>query len=131
MRGSRRDTECDDQRMSRELGEAPSALDDAELLRRLTVSADGAIDALQRLHPQTALDGSVVALARIAALVAAGAPDSAIRAAVEAGVVCGMRAPQVLAALAAITDIVGTPRVVSAAPKLALAMGYELDLLTG
>jgi alkylhydroperoxidase/carboxymuconolactone decarboxylase family protein YurZ len=66
-------------------------------------------------------------LARIAALVALDAPPSAYRAAVEAARRTGAREEDLLALLASLVDVVGSARVISAAPRIALAAGYDVE----
>lgn len=67
------------------------------------------------------------ALVRIAALVALDAPASAYRSAVEAAQRTGAREEDLFALLLSIADVVGTARVISAAPCIALAAGYDAE----
>jgi 4-carboxymuconolactone decarboxylase len=68
-----------------------------------------------------------VSLARIAALVALDAPTSAYRTSVEAARRTGAREEDLLALLASLVDVVGSARVISAAPRIALAAGYDVE----
>ena len=67
------------------------------------------------------------ALMRIAALVAVDAPASSYRSAVAAAQIAGVRLEDLFAVLVAIGDDVGSARVISAAPRIALAAGYDVE----
>lgn len=73
------------------------------------------------------LDERTESLIRVAALVPIDAPQSSYHAAVEAAVRAGVTLEDLLAALVAVAATVGAPRVVSAAPRIALAAGYDVD----
>jgi hypothetical protein len=73
------------------------------------------------------LDMRTEALLRIAALVAVDAPSSSYRAAVNAAEIAGARLEDIFAVLVAIADEVGSARVISAAPRVALAAGYDVE----
>ena len=73
------------------------------------------------------LDARVEALLRIAALVAVDAPPSTFHAEVDDAMRAGARLPDLLAVLVGVAGIVGSARVISAAPRIALAAGYDVD----
>jgi alkylhydroperoxidase/carboxymuconolactone decarboxylase family protein YurZ len=73
------------------------------------------------------LDERTESLIRVAALVPIDAPQSSYHAAVEAAVRAGATLDDLLAALIAVAASVGSPRVVAAAPRIALAAGYDVD----
>jgi alkylhydroperoxidase/carboxymuconolactone decarboxylase family protein YurZ len=73
------------------------------------------------------LDELTESLIRVAVLVPLDAPQSSYHTAVEAAMRAGATFEDVLAALIAIAGSVGSPRVVSAAPRIALAAGYDVD----
>jgi hypothetical protein len=73
------------------------------------------------------LDPRSEALLRIAALVALDAPSTSYRAAVDAAQRSGARLEDIFAVLVAIADEVGSARTISAAPRLALAAGYDVE----
>jgi hypothetical protein len=73
------------------------------------------------------LDARTEALLRIGTLVALDAPPSSFRAEVEAAERAGARLEDLLAVLVGTADIVGSARIVSAAPRIALAAGYDVD----
>ena len=73
------------------------------------------------------LDERTESLIRVAALVPLDAPQSSYQTAVEATIRAGASLDDLLAALLAVAGSVGSPRVVSAAPRIALAAGYDVD----
>lgn len=73
------------------------------------------------------LDARTEALLRIGALVALDAPPSSFRTEVDGAQRAGARLPDLLAVLVAVAGIVGSARVVSAAPRIALAAGYDVE----
>jgi hypothetical protein len=60
-------------------------------------------------------------------LIAVDAPASSYRAAVAAAERAGVPLEELLAVLVAIADEVGSARVLSAAPRIALAAGYDVE----
>ena len=102
-----------------------------ETFRRLTIgdrallATFGDEDATRRLG--LALDARVESLIRLAALIALDAPYASFRCAVEAAQRAGAREEDLLATLVLLGDIVGTPKVISAAPRIALAAGYDVE----
>lgn len=102
-----------------------------ETLRRLAVRDDGYIDRL--LADDTAnasishLEPNAHALVRIGALVALdGAPPSYMEA-IAAAQRWGVSNAEIVGCLVAVLPTVGVARVVSAAPKIGLALGYDVD----
>ena len=73
------------------------------------------------------LDGQTESLIRIAVLVPLDAPQSSYQPAVEAAIRAGATLDDLLAMLIATAGSVGSPRVVAAAPRIALAAGYDVD----
>jgi hypothetical protein len=67
------------------------------------------------------------ALVRIAALIALDAAPPSYMSAVEAGLAAGISHDEIVGTLIAVIPIVGVARVVSAAPNLALALGYDVS----
>jgi alkylhydroperoxidase/carboxymuconolactone decarboxylase family protein YurZ len=74
-----------------------------------------------------ALDPKSLALIRLAALVPVGGALSSFAAQADAAISAGATAAEIVDALIAIVPIVGHPRVVAAAPKIATALGYDID----
>jgi len=73
------------------------------------------------------LDERTESLIRVAALVPIDAPQSSYHTAVGAAIRAGATLDDLLAALIAVAGSVGSPRVVSAAPRISLAAGYDVD----
>jgi 4-carboxymuconolactone decarboxylase len=85
------------------------------------VSDGGVTAALHGLDPRTA------SLARVAALVALRSPAGCYRRAVADALEAGATADDVVDTLCSVAPEVGMARVVSAAPGMALAVGYDID----
>ena len=94
------------------------AIGDWALLAQLTEPGSD----LARFQVDERTDG----LVRVVALVPIDAPQSSYHAAVEAAVRGGATLEDLLAALVAVAASVGMPRVVAAAPRIALAAGYDV-----
>jgi alkylhydroperoxidase/carboxymuconolactone decarboxylase family protein YurZ len=76
-----------------------------------------------------ALESDVLALVRLAALIAMGGGPSLFGSLSYAAVESGVTAPEIVDVLIAVAPIVGLHRVIAAAPKVALALGYDMDAL--
>jgi hypothetical protein len=74
------------------------------------------------------LDAQRFMIARIAALVAVGAPPASYLLNIGAASDAGVDADTVRGVLMAVAPIVGTPRIVAAAGNIARALGLALDL---
>jgi hypothetical protein len=102
-----------------------------EAFRRLTIGdpqflSDIANNAVTCVSPRQ-LDARTEALLRIAALVAVDASPSSYRGAVEAAQRTGARLEDLFAVLRAVGGEVGSARIVAAAPRIALAAGYDVE----
>jgi alkylhydroperoxidase/carboxymuconolactone decarboxylase family protein YurZ len=73
------------------------------------------------------LDPKTRALVCLAAYVALGASDDVYDGAVETAITSGASPDEIIGVLYAVAPAVGAARVVSAAPQLASAMGYDID----
>ncbi|WP_019180324.1 carboxymuconolactone decarboxylase family protein [Microbacterium yannicii] len=73
------------------------------------------------------LDAKTVALARLSALIAVGGPDPSFGEHVDAAISAGAGADEIVDVLVGVRLVVGAPRVVAAAPQIALALGYDLE----
>ncbi len=78
-----------------------------------------------------ALDPKTRCLVRLGALIAVAAASPSIGREVDDAVSAGADANAIVGVLDAVMPIVGRPRVVTAAPRVALALGEDLDLLSG
>jgi hypothetical protein len=107
-----------------------------ELLRRLV---DGDEHSLQMVMAPTpeflerpplaglALDRRIRVLVRLAALLATDAPTASLRWAVELACSTGADDDALLAALVAAGAAAGAAQVVASAPRLGLALGFDID----
>ena len=73
------------------------------------------------------LDPRTLALVRLAALVAVGGAVPSYGAQADAAITAGATAAEIVDVLVGVIPVVGLPRAVAAAPKLALALGYDVD----
>jgi len=100
-------------------------------LRKLALRDDQYIDALLSEECANAtlagIDRRSHALLRIAALIAMDAAPPSFMYAVEAGLDAGASRDEIVGTLIAVLPIVGVARVVSAAPNLGLALGYDVS----
>ena len=107
-----------------------------DLLRRLsaadqdaarTVLALRAEPADSSLAAEPALPPRVRMLVLLASLVAVDAPTATLRWAVELAACAGADDTEIARVLITVGADIGTARVVSAAPRLAMAIGYDVD----
>ena len=73
------------------------------------------------------LDPKTLELVRLAALVAVGGAVPSYSAQADSAVSAGATAAEIVDVLVGVIPVVGLPCVVAAAPRLALALGYDLD----
>ncbi|GAA1520580.1 alkylhydroperoxidase/carboxymuconolactone decarboxylase family protein YurZ [Agromyces terreus] len=102
-------------------------MDYLERLRRLCVDDELPGDADE--PGSSILDPRAYHLVRLAALVAMAAAEPSIRSEVDDAIGVGVRPDEIVDVLSAVTTVAGRPRVVSAAPRIASALGEDLDLL--
>ena len=108
-------------------------MDAEELLRRLALNDENVVRSAVGADPLSLsggpdLDAKTSALVRLAALLSIGAATSSCRAAVE----CRARRrratdAEIVGVLVAVAPAVGGARVVGAAPRLALAIDYDVE----
>jgi 4-carboxymuconolactone decarboxylase len=100
-------------------------------LRRLSINDTRYLDTVIRsdTDDDTAhdLDPHVRALIRLGILVALDGPPSAFEWATTVALANGATAEELVEVLIAAAPLVGSAHVVSAAPRLAVALGYDLD----
>ena len=94
-----------------------------EKLRRLSLNDTERV----LRQPCVTLDARTRALLDVAVLVAIDGPPSAFETATSAAMAAGATEDELVEVLIAAAPTVGTAHVVAAAPKLALAMGYDVD----
>jgi alkylhydroperoxidase/carboxymuconolactone decarboxylase family protein YurZ len=106
-----------------------SRLDHTEQLRRLAINDAGFAELC--LHEADAghagLDPRTRALVRLAALIAVGGSEPSFGAHADAAVSAGATAAEIVEVLVGVVSTVGLPRVVAAAPKVAMALGYDIN----
>jgi 4-carboxymuconolactone decarboxylase len=106
-----------------------SAVDYREVLRLLAINDEhfaeecvsGVGDESLKLDPKT------LALVRLGALVAVGGAVPSYAAEADAAVSAGATAAEIVEVLLGVVSVVGLPSVVTAAPSLALALGYDIN----
>jgi 4-carboxymuconolactone decarboxylase len=107
-------------------------MDAEELLRRLALNDQNVVrsavggDSLP-LTGGPDLDAKTGALVRLAALLSVGAATSSCRATVEVARGAGATDAEIVGVLVAVAPAVGGARVVGAAPRLALAIDYDVE----
>jgi 4-carboxymuconolactone decarboxylase len=109
-----------------------SAVEDYYLtLRRLTIGDARYLEPLltseHRNVAASRLDAKTHALVRIGTLIALDPGPQSYSGAVEAARMAGASIDEIVGTLVAALPVVGLPRVSSAAPKLGLALGYDLE----
>jgi 4-carboxymuconolactone decarboxylase len=117
-------------------GAHPTAAE--QMLRGLAAGDEGLLRSVLAVSPlnarsplltsRTKLPAQTRALIHVAALVAAGACTTSLRWAVELASRSGADDDEIVEVLVTAAAIVGSARVVAAAPRLALAIGYDIEV---
>ena len=106
-----------------------------DLLRKLALNEEGVLASLLATElidgEPAGLDAKTAALVRLAGLVAVGSAPASYQWCVTSALAAGASDAELVAVLAALAPIVGSARVNSAAPEVALAIGCDLDLYDG
>jgi alkylhydroperoxidase/carboxymuconolactone decarboxylase family protein YurZ len=101
------------------------------LLRQLALNDEPSVhDVLVRGNDRVAtarLDQKVGLLVRLGALLTLGAATSSLRVTVEQAIQAGASEPEIVDVLVTVGPAVGLARVVAAAPRLAMALGYDVE----
>ena len=108
------------------------SVDETErLLRRLALNDEESVGMVLASGSESAgtaaLRPKVDLLVQLGALLALGAATSSLRATVDRAVEAGATEAELVGVLIAVAPAVGLARVVSTAPRLALAIGYDLE----
>ena len=102
-----------------------------ETLRRLTLNDETFVAAVLGMGRDTVevsqLDQKTHALARLSASLAVDAAPISYQSSVELALTAGATVDEIVGCLIAVAPVIGLARVVSAAPELALALGYDVD----
>jgi alkylhydroperoxidase/carboxymuconolactone decarboxylase family protein YurZ len=107
-------------------------VDDVErLLRLLALNDEESVGMVLAGDPNPiggmVLRPKVDLLVRLGALLALGAATSSLRATVESAIEAGATDAEIVGVLVAVAPAVGLARVVSTAPRLAMAIGYDIE----
>ena len=101
-----------------------------EHLRRLAVHDTALLRAVAgqgSTFATTVIDERTTALVRVAATIAVDAAPASFQHAVAVALAAGTTSDEIVAALEAVAPVTGAARVVQCAPKVALALGYDVD----
>lgn len=98
-------------------------MDYTDVLRRLALHDEQVPSEMPAGSP----DPKMLALVRLAALVTVGGSVPSYGAHADAAVEAGATAAEIVDVLLGIIPVVGLPRVVAAAPQLALALGHDVE----
>ena len=104
--------------------------DHRQRLRRLALHEDALLAASaaeDRSAPDSVIDARTAALVQLAATIAVDAAPSSFQRAVSHALAAGVSADEIVASLEAVTPVTGAARVVQCTPKIALALGYDVD----
>ncbi|HEX6577419.1 MAG TPA: carboxymuconolactone decarboxylase family protein [Jiangellaceae bacterium] len=100
-------------------------------LRCLALNDEKFIDSVLAMRPDdveaSGLDPKIHALVRLAALLALDAAPASYQSVVGAAFASGATVEEIVGVLISVAPTVGVARIVSAAPELALAVGYDID----
>lgn len=100
-------------------------------LRSLTVNDQAFLHSVLGLEPEdlevSCLDAKTHALVRVASLVPLDAAPVSYQWCVEAALAAGATPDEIVGTLLAVAPLAGIAHVVSAAPKIALGVGYDVQ----
>ena len=107
-------------------------MDDVErLLRRLALNDEESVGRVLVGDAEGAPGGELApkleVFVQLAALMALGGATTSLRAAVQRAICAGASESEIVDVLVAIGPAVGFARVVATAPRLAVALGYDLE----
>jgi 4-carboxymuconolactone decarboxylase len=110
---------------------APIVEEEERLLRRLALNDEESIGMVLTHGAETGEAAALVPkaslLVQLGALLALGAATASLKGAVRSATAAGATESEIVGVLIAIAPALGLARVVSIAPRLALAIGYEID----
>ena len=100
-----------------------------ERLRRLAVHDDALLERIvvEGRSGTSVIDERTEALMRLAATIAVDASPSSFQHAVAHALAAGATRDEIVASLEAVTPVTGAARVVQCAPKVGLALGYDVE----
>lgn len=101
-----------------------------QALRKLAVRDDRYVTSIlagaDECGAISGIDPRAHALVRLGALIAIDAAPPSYMSAIEAALSAGATVDEIVGTLIAVVPVVGVPRVVSAAPNLGLALGFDV-----
>ena len=102
-----------------------------EHLRRLAMHDDALLEGIQvegsSSSAPSVIDERTAALVRVAATVALDGAPASFQHVVAHALAAGATEGEIVATLEAVTPVTGAARVVLCAPKVALALGYDVE----
>ena len=106
--------------------------DHRETLRKLAIRDESLVHSIMAADRDgvsaSGLDPKTEALVRIAALVAVDASPPSYMSVIESGLSAGATVDEIVGTLLSVMPAIGVADVVSAAPKLGLALGYDVSV---
>jgi alkylhydroperoxidase/carboxymuconolactone decarboxylase family protein YurZ len=99
-------------------------------LRRLAVHDDALLEEIAvegSSFATSVIDKRTAALVRVAAAIAVDAAPSSFQHAVAHALTVGATTDEIVASLEAVVPVTGAARVVRCTPKVALALGYDVE----
>ena len=108
---------------------AAKDVDYIERLRRIAINDAHMAEllGLSGVEAGSTLDPKTLTLVRFASLVAIGGAQPSFGAVTDAAVDAGATADEIVDVLTGIGAVVGLPRLVASAPKIAIALGHDVD----
>ena len=104
--------------------------DYTDRLRRLALGDEVLVAAVLAGEPnreESGLDDKIHALVRLGTTVAVDGAQTSYQLAVERALAAGATPDEIAGTLLAVVGLTGVPRAVASAPKLALALGYDVE----
>ena len=109
----------------------PTPMDEyKQHLRRLAVHDEALLEVIATDGSSFApgvIDERTAALVRVAATIAVDAAPYSFQHAITLALAAGATSDEIVASLEAVTPVTGAARVVQCAPKVAFALGYDVD----
>ena len=99
------------------------------VLRRLALNDTRLMEEVSKDHAADPadMDDKSRALVRLGALLATDSPVTAVRQGVADAMATGVSPDEIVTALLSLLPTIGMPRAAAVAPKLGLAIGYDVD----
>jgi alkylhydroperoxidase/carboxymuconolactone decarboxylase family protein YurZ len=102
-----------------------------ETLRRLAIAEPSVLSSIDAHYRSGAapgpFDDRTEALLRVAALIALDAPETSYAGVIASALLAGATLDELVAVLFSVAGSVGSARILSAAPRIAMAAGYDVE----